>query len=112
VASDASWVEELAPGARVNAAIIASGRNDWVSVSGTATVRIDAAEIEELWSPAATAYFEGPEDPRVGVLHIAVEGGEYWDAPGGGPFGRLLSMISAKLGRDEQNEQGPIRGGE
>ena len=33
---------------------------------------------------------EGPDDPNVVLIHVDLEGGEYWDTPGG----RIASLIS------------------
>ena len=57
----------LGPADEVNASI-STRRNDWVSVTGPATVTADDEAIAQLWSPAAGAYFDGPTDPRIRVL--------------------------------------------
>jgi hypothetical protein len=39
----------------------------------------DDALIDELWNPAAQAWFEqGREDPTIAVLEVAGDGAEYW----------------------------------
>ena len=83
VAADTPWLDDLGSSDQVNVGVVASGRNDWVSVSGRASSRVVPAEIEELWSPAASAYFDGPDDPRIAVLELAAEAGEFWDGAGG-----------------------------
>lgn len=99
VDSTAEWVLALQAPAEVNASI-STRRNDWVSVTGAATVTNDHEAIARLWSPAASAYFDGADDPRIRVLQLHMESGEYWSAPGAGPLGRLVSIVSAAVGSD------------
>ncbi|MBV8804083.1 MAG: pyridoxamine 5'-phosphate oxidase family protein [Sinobacteraceae bacterium] len=38
---------------------------------------------KQLWSPAQRAFYpDGPEDPRLALLHVQIERAEYWIAPG------------------------------
>jgi general stress protein 26 len=97
VDADAAWVAGLGPSDEVNASV-ATRRNDWVSVTGPATVTADDEAIARLWSPGA--YFDGPTDPRIRVLQLHMEVGEYWSAPGTGPLGRLVAMVSAAVGAE------------
>jgi general stress protein 26 len=99
VDSSADWVAALDAPAEVNASI-STRRNDWVSVTGAATVTNDHEAIARLWSPAAGAYFDGADDPRIRVLQLHMESGEYWSAPGAGPLGRLVSLVSAAVGSE------------
>lgn len=58
--------------------------NDYVSLSGTATVSRDRTMIEGLWNRHAEAWFEnGIDDPMVALLHVKVDSAEYWtfDSP-------------------------------
>jgi general stress protein 26 len=101
VDAEAHWVAALGPSDEVNASI-STRRNDWVSVTGPATVAADDEAIARLWSPAAGAYFDGPTDARIRVLQVHMELGEYWSAPGTGPLGRLVSLVSAAIGADNE----------
>lgn len=105
--------ETDSPVDEVNVAI-ANGRNDWVSFRGRPAVSADRTTIDRLWSPAAAAYFESPDDPDIRALQVSLVAGEYWSAPGGGALGRLASVIGAALGRDRDgdppaNERGDLR---
>ncbi|MEO5898540.1 MAG: pyridoxamine 5'-phosphate oxidase family protein [Ilumatobacteraceae bacterium] len=95
----AGWFADTAAGTPVHVAISASGRNDWVSLNGSAQPTSDRTLIDELWNPAAGAFFDGKDDPNIVVLGVAVTDGEYWSAPGGGPLGRLLTVVAAALGK-------------
>jgi general stress protein 26 len=99
VDGEAHWVVALGPADEVNASI-STRRHDWVSVTGPATVTADDEAIAQLWSPAAGAYFDGPSDPRIRVLQMHMEVGEYWSAPGTGPLGRLVAMVSGAIGAE------------
>lgn len=102
----ADWIPHAEGGRPVNVAVSSGGRNDWVSLTGTATVDRDRSRIEELWNPAAGAYFDDASDPNIGVLRVDVSNGEYWSAPAGGPVGRLVHLVSAALGDGEGDKPG------
>jgi general stress protein 26 len=108
VDGEAHWVTSLGPADEVNASI-STRRNDWVSITGPATMTADDEAIARLWSPAAGAYFDGPTDPRIRVLQLHMEVGEYWSAPGTGPLGRLVAIVSGVIGADgTAGERGSI----
>ena len=104
----ANWFGDVGDGAEVHVAVSAAGRNDWVSLNGTVQVSIDRAVIDELWSAPAGAYFDGKDDPDITVLGVHVRDGEYWSAPGGGPFGRLLAVVSAAVGKGPSGDHGTV----
>lgn len=105
----ADWAKGTTTRDEVNVAIAASGRNDWVSITGPAIIGRDPATIERLWSPAASAYFDGPDDEKLGVLQVSVDIGEYWSAPGGGAIGRLVSLLGSAVGQgDKTADHGAI----
>jgi general stress protein 26 len=53
--------------------------NDYVSLSGTATVSKDRTMIEGLWNRHAEAWFEnGIDDPTVALLQFRADTAEYW----------------------------------
>lgn len=104
VDAGAPWFEQLEPDAGRAAApvhlTIANGRNDWIALRGRPAVSSDAATIDRLWNPAASAYFDDRHDPGVRALQVSVIDGDYWSAPGDGALGRLASVVGAALGRD------------
>jgi len=52
----------------------------FVSLRGEAEVERNPAKAKELWSTMAGAWFPGgPDDPNLGVMHIDVHHGDYWD---------------------------------
>lgn len=75
-------VDEIAADNRVLVAYSKPEANTYVSVFGRAQIVKDRAKIEQLWNPAHKAWFpEGLDDPTLCLLKIAIEEGEYWDAP-------------------------------
>lgn len=57
-------------------------QENYVSLSGTAHLVRDQAEIAHHWSEAARVWFpKGKDDPDIALLRVDVDHGEYWDAP-------------------------------
>jgi general stress protein 26 len=77
--------------ARPEVGVTFSSRDAWVSVRGTAALVEDLDQLKELWNTFADAWLpEGPEDPNAALIRVDLEGGEYWDTPGG----KVASLIS------------------
>lgn len=74
-----------------------SSRDAWVALTGRATVIHDRVKLDELWNTFAEAWLPGgPEDPEAVLIRVEVEGGEYWDTPGG-KVASLISFVKTKL---------------
>ncbi|WP_353987747.1 pyridoxamine 5'-phosphate oxidase family protein [Ruicaihuangia caeni] len=70
--------QELRSNPRVNVAI--SSDKGYLSITGTATVSRDQAEIDRLWNPWAESWFEqGRDDPRVALIRVDASVVNYWD---------------------------------
>ncbi len=110
VAVDAEWVAALeAAGSPTTVTFSDPGKNTYVALQGTARTADDRARIAALWNAGAASYFEGPEDPKVRVLDVAVHYGEFWDSPSG-RLGQLLTLASAAIGRGHDlGEQGSVQ---
>ncbi len=55
---------------------------DYVSISGQASLVRDAAIVKELWSEPMRVWFpKGPEDPAITLIKVEVASAEFWDAP-------------------------------
>lgn len=107
----APWAQTVRVGAPVNAALVDGGHNLWASLTADGLLVDDRVLVQRLWSKPAEAYFAGADDPSITVLELHVRDGEYWSAPGGGPVGRLLSLVGTALGKgDALNDHGPVRG--
>src|SRR5918998_3209167 len=80
--ASAPKVGEVEREQHVNVSYAKPESQSYVSVSGRATIVRDRAKIGELWSPELKAWFpEGPDDPDLALLKVAVERAEYWDSP-------------------------------
>lgn len=109
VDTTASWYLAVASGTAVVHVTLSDVRhNDYAALNGTATVTAERAEIDRLWNPGASAFFDSKDDPNLAVLHFDVSDGEYWTAPSG-RIGSLIAMARAAVaGDDASGEQGPI----
>ena len=107
VSSETDWVQALeSSGSPTTVTYCDPGKNTYVALQGTATTTDDSALVEQLWSAADGAWFDGKDDPKVRVLEISVESGEFWDGPGG-RVGGLISVAKAAAGADP-GDQGPV----
>ena len=86
--------EALRTGPAVNLAVTGSG--SWLSVSGTAELVHDRERTEQLWDGSVEAYFDGVDDPRLGLLRVSGDSAQLWGVPGGAPA-VLASMVKAKV---------------
>ncbi len=79
---DSAKVHEVQRDAQVCIAYADPSANTYASVTGQATVVIDRAKIDELWTENLKAWFPGgKDDPSVALLRVTIERGEYWDSP-------------------------------
>jgi general stress protein 26 len=52
----------------------------YVSVSGRASVVVDPAKVNELWTKMAAAWFPGGEtDPDLALIQVRITHAHYWD---------------------------------
>lgn len=72
--------DEIAADPEVCLAFAKPNANAYVSLSGTAEVSNDRAEIRERFTEMTKTWFpDGPEDPNIRLLKVAPRDGEYWD---------------------------------
>ena len=72
-----SKTEDIQANPQVNVAI--ESDKGWVSIAGSATVVRDEAKVDELWSPASSAWFpEGREDPTIALIRVDGISAEIW----------------------------------
>jgi len=107
VSVSADWVAALErSGSPTTVTFSDPVKNTYVALQGDAVTADDRSRIAELWNPGAGAYFDGPEDPQVRVLDVAVAYGEYWDGPHG-RIGSLVQLAAKALGK-ETGTQGDV----
>ena len=71
------------------AVTFSDGSKKHVAFEGEASVTADRAVIEDLWSPAADAFYPaGSGDPAIRAIRFEPQAGELWDSPG-----RLIALF-------------------
>ncbi len=94
-ARDTEHVRNLT--ARPRVGLTFSSRDAWVAAHGRATLVDDEDKLKELWNTFAEAWLPGgPEDGNAALIRVDLEGGEYWDTPGG-KVASLISFAKTKL---------------
>ncbi|MTD14953.1 pyridoxamine 5'-phosphate oxidase [Nakamurella sp. YIM 132087] len=87
-----------------------SSSDSWLSMDGTAELITDPAKAKELWNAGVAAWMpQGPEDPSVVLIKVAVATAQYWDTPGG-RIASVFSFIKARVTghRYEGGEEGVV----
>jgi general stress protein 26 len=80
--ADSHKVEEVQADRRVCVSYADPDKQNYVSLSGTASVVRDRESIDAHWSEAVRAWFpKGKSDPEIALLRVDVSQAEYWDAP-------------------------------
>ena len=107
VGVDADWVEGLEEqGSPTTVTFSDQTKNVWVALQGTARTSDDRQRIAALWNVGAGSYFDGKDDPKVRVLDVTVDYGEWWESPSG-RLGRAVTLASAALGK-QVGDQGAV----
>ena len=75
-------VDEVHEKNRVCVSYADAGQQNYVSLSGTASVVQDHALVKAHWSESMRTWFpKGIDDPEIAILKVDVDQAEYWDAP-------------------------------
>ncbi|MDZ4764738.1 MAG: pyridoxamine 5'-phosphate oxidase family protein [Chloroflexota bacterium] len=87
---------DIAHEQQVNVSYMDKGKDQYISVSGTGSVRHDRQKMEALWSPILKAWFpEGLETPNLALLCVDVQKAEYWVSDG--KVAALLDLAKSLL---------------
>lgn len=73
--------EALRASPQVNLAVSETGA--WLSVAAEVEFIDDLARVEELWNKDVEGWFEGKDDPAVGLIRASSESAQFWGLPGG-----------------------------
>jgi general stress protein 26 len=112
VARNADWVASIAGQQALVHVTVANDRaSRYLALNGAAIVVEDEEEAQRLWTPAARAWFDGPDDPELAVLHFDVTDGHYWDGPAG-RIGQAIALARAAITGNDQGmgTSGPVDG--
>jgi len=85
--------QEIAHNSNVCLAFADPKGQRYVSVTGTAEVFANSAMAERVWRVADKAFFKGADDPRIRVIRVTPDQGEYWE--GSGLVASAVSMLIA-----------------
>ncbi|MCC6734795.1 MAG: pyridoxamine 5'-phosphate oxidase family protein [Bauldia sp.] len=72
---------EIERNPEVTLAFADTGKGDYVTIAGTASVSNDRARIRELWTPFAKAWWSSEDDPDIRLLTVTPEKAEIWEGP-------------------------------
>jgi general stress protein 26 len=84
---------------------------NYVSISGTASVVEDRAKVKQLWSePMRTWFPQGADDPDLILIRVKAEHAQYWDAPSSAvvyAYGYVKARLTGE--RPDPGEEGKVR---
>jgi general stress protein 26 len=110
---DDAKVHEIEDDQRVNVSYADPDKNNYVSVSGRASLVREKVIAKELWNPLYKAWFpKGLDDPKLALLRVAVEQAEYWDSPNSKLVqlgGFLKAVVTGKPAKGGENEKVTLR---
>ncbi|HEV7368659.1 pyridoxamine 5'-phosphate oxidase family protein [Arenibaculum sp.] len=98
---------------QVNLAYSDPDEQNYVSVSGTATLVRDSAKAKELWKePMRTWFPDGPDDPDLALLRVRADSAEYWDAPSSAmvhAYGYVKARLTGEPPKPGENRKLDLR---
>jgi general stress protein 26 len=80
---DSAKVDEVSTNPGVALAVVDTGANLYISVTGTCEIFDNLEKTREVWSPADKLFFDGPDDPRIVLLCVTPSEGQTWSGPSG-----------------------------
>jgi general stress protein 26 len=84
--------EAEADAGRVNVSYASPAKQDYVSISGRATLVRDREKMKKLYTKWIEVFFpKGLEDPDLALMRIDIDKAEYWDSPATA-VGRLYAL--------------------
>ncbi len=73
--------EALRSSPQVNLSVAEAG--SWLSVAAEVEFVEDRAKVDELWNKDVEGWFEGKDDPALGLIRANSESAQFWGLPGG-----------------------------
>ncbi len=88
-------------------AVVVQGDGRYLSLSGRASVLTDPQRVRTLWRETWRAWFpRGPEDPKLGLIHVEAFEAEYWDQTGARGLRFAFRAAKAMLKRERLRDEG------
>ena len=91
--ADAAKDHEIEDNSSVCLAFADPKNQRYVSVTGTAEIFANAELADRVWSPIDKAFWKDANDPRIRVIRVTPDRGEYWE--GAGVVASVVSMLVA-----------------
>jgi general stress protein 26 len=88
-------VGELKENTNVCLAFADTKAQNYVSVTGQATVSNDRALIKKFWTAADKVFWKDENDPAIRLLRVQPEEAEYWE--GAGALTTMVKMLVAQI---------------
>jgi general stress protein 26 len=63
---------------RANAQFVSKGHDLWASIDGGLSTTRDRATIDRLWNRFVAAWYEGKDDPKIGLIRLEPEEAQIW----------------------------------
>ncbi|MBV8912113.1 MAG: pyridoxamine 5'-phosphate oxidase family protein [Acetobacteraceae bacterium] len=102
-------VEEAGGGQHVGVTYADPDAQNYVSLSGKATLVRDKPAIQAHWSEAIRTWFpKGSDDPDLALLKVDVDAAEYWDAPNSTmvqAYGYLKARLTGESPHPGENQK-------
>jgi general stress protein 26 len=93
--ADSDAIQAVEANEQVCVAYANADKADFVSLSGEASVVMETAIKEKLWSPMVQAWFpQGPASSEVALIKVDAANAEYWDSKSN-KLVQLYSMAAA-----------------
>ena len=90
--ADAPKDQEIAHNSQVCLLFADIAKQRYVSLAGSAEVFQDAEVASRVWMDGDKTYWKGPDDPRLRVVRVTPDHGEYWEGPG--LIANFVSMVA------------------
>jgi general stress protein 26 len=73
------------------------GANDYIALTGRATINNDRVKIADLWSDFDKAWWEDENDPSIRLITVILDDAELWDGPNSA-LATVKMMVAAVTG--------------
>jgi general stress protein 26 len=88
-------------------AAVMMGEGRYLNLTGRAVVVVDRERVRHLWREAWRPWFpQGPDDPKLGLIHVEAQEAEYWDQTGARGLRFAFQAARAYLKRERMRDEG------
>ena len=86
--------EALRASSQVNMSVAEAGT--WLSVAAEIEFVDDRAKIDELWNKDVEGWFDGKDDPALGLIRANSDSAQFWGLPGG-KMSALARIVKSRV---------------